>query len=163
MHLGDRGRRDRRVVEAGEEGLERASELRLDGPSRLRAGERRQPVLQIRQVGRQLLADQVGARRQELAQLDEARSQFGQCPGQLLPGPSLGPVARHQARQPDHARRDAGLLERRQGVVPRQRSRDCQQAPAQAQRAQQARAPFNARHQRRQAECRAATPPVRLR
>jgi hypothetical protein len=163
VHLGDRGRRDRRVVEAGEERLDRAAEFRLDGAARLRAGKGRQAVLQFGKVSGQLLAQQIGPGREELAELDETRPQLGQRPGQLLARPALGLGARNQAGQPDHTRRDAGLLQGRQGVVACQAARDRQQAPDQAQRAQQARDRSGALHQRRQAECRAATPPVRLR
>ena len=74
VHLGDRGRGDRPVVEAREQLGERPAELALDQLAGERAVERRQVVLQLREIGGELLAEQVGAGREALAELDEARA-----------------------------------------------------------------------------------------
>ena len=62
MHLGDGGGGDRRP-ELHEVILELSAERLLDRFARFRLRERRQPVLQMRQVARELGADHVGARR----------------------------------------------------------------------------------------------------
>ena len=73
VDLGDRGGGDGLVVEAAEQRIDRRAELVLDGGAGLRRGKRRQPVLEVREVARHGLADQVGAGRQRLAEFDEAR------------------------------------------------------------------------------------------
>ena len=45
-----------------------------------------EPVLEAREIGRDLLADEIGTRRERLAQLDEARAQRGQRPRAPVPG-----------------------------------------------------------------------------
>ena len=63
MHLGDGGGGDGLVVELRKHLAQGAAELGLDGGPRLGAVERRQPVLQLRQVRRHFLAQKVGSRR----------------------------------------------------------------------------------------------------
>ena len=77
VHLGDGSSRDRRA-ELGEVILQPAAERRLHGAARLLHGKRRQLVLQMAQVLGELRADQVGARGQELAELDVAGPEAGQ-------------------------------------------------------------------------------------
>ena len=86
VHLGDRGRGDGLVVEFGEDLVEAAIELLLDGLSRLAARERGQAILQLGEIRRQLLADQIGTHRERLAQLHEGRSQLLERRRQLLAG-----------------------------------------------------------------------------
>ena len=88
MDLGDRGGGDRRVVEAGEQRVDRLAELGLDGAPRLGAGEGRQVVLQLRQVGGDLFAQKIGAGRQRLAELDEGRAHLLQRRRQPLARPA---------------------------------------------------------------------------
>ncbi len=73
VDLRDRGRRDGRA-EFDEMVLELAAKGRLYGAARFRHAEGRHAVLQVAQVAGQLGADDVGARGQELAELDVART-----------------------------------------------------------------------------------------
>ena len=86
MHLGNRRRSDRRFVETGVTGLQRCTEVGFD--HRFGSGERkgRQAVLQAGQIGRGLLAQDIGARRQRLAELDEGGAQGGEGERQALTG-----------------------------------------------------------------------------
>ena len=136
VHLGDRGGRDRRVVEALEQLVERTAQLGLDGGAGLVARERRQPVLELGEIGGQLLAQQIRAGREELAQLDEARPHVGERARQLLPGPALGAAPEHQPRQPGYSGDDPQFVERAEHVVPGQRAGDERQAPKRAEGAQ---------------------------
>jgi hypothetical protein len=136
MHLGDRGGRDRPLLEAGEQRLDRAAKLALDCGAGGGAVEGRQPVLQLGEVGRQLLAEEVGAGREELAELDERRAELVERPGKLLSGPSLDVAARAQARHPEQARRHLQDLERGQRVVSGQGAGDGEQPENGADRAQ---------------------------
>ena len=136
MHLGDRGGGDRLIVEAGEQRVDRLAELGLDDAPGLGAGESRQMVLQLRQVGRDLFAQKVGARRQGLAELDEGRTHLLQRRRQPLARPARIAAAREQPRPGDQRRRDAQDLQREQRIVPREAQRHAQQAPGIAKRAQ---------------------------
>ncbi|MCY1239047.1 hypothetical protein D9M72_518190 [compost metagenome] len=69
MHLRDRGGRHR-FGELGVEVLDLAAERTFDCGLRLALREGRHAVLQERQVGRELCADDIRARRQELTDLD---------------------------------------------------------------------------------------------
>ena len=96
MDLGDRGGCDRRSSsKRAEEFAERLAEIALDGGARLRAGKRRQTVLQLRQIGGDVLADEIGAGGERLAELDEARAQRLQRARQGA-GPA-GPRGRRRA------------------------------------------------------------------
>ena len=59
-----------RFAETDEEIVDRAAERALDGGDRLAARKGRHPVLQLGEVERHVVADDVGPRRQELAELD---------------------------------------------------------------------------------------------
>ena len=84
MHLRDRRRRHRPLVERDEQLIQRLLEIRLDHRFGLRRGERRQTVLQLGQVARDRLTEQVAAHRQGLAELDEDGPELLQGPGQAL-------------------------------------------------------------------------------
>jgi hypothetical protein len=91
MHLGDRCRCHREVGEGGEEGGERPVELDLDQGARLRCRERCQAILQLRQIFGDLLAQEIGAGRQQLPELDKARSQLDKSRSETLARPSIAP------------------------------------------------------------------------
>ena len=134
----------------------RTAQLAFDSRPRRPAFERRQAVLQVREVGRQLLAQEVGAGREELAQLDEARPQIGECARQFLSGPALGAAPVDAPYQPQDTGRNAQLLERAEHVVAGQGARDHQQAQQRAERTKHG-------GYSRQPEWSAAIPPDRLR
>ena len=77
VHLRDRGRRDRRA-ERREDILDRAAQLHGDFGLRDLDRERRQPVLKHAQLRRELLADEIGARREYLPELDIGRPECRQ-------------------------------------------------------------------------------------
>ena len=80
VHLGDGGGGDRRP-ELREVVLEPAAQRFLDRLACFPHGERRQLVLQVAEIARKLGADEIGAGGEELAELDVARPQAGQRPG----------------------------------------------------------------------------------
>ena len=82
-----------------------------------------------------LLAQQVGAGRQRLAELDEARAHLLQRRRQALARPPRIAPRGEEPRPGDQRRRDAQGLERKQRVVAREAQRHAQQAPAIAERA----------------------------
>ena len=156
MHLGDRGGGDRRVVEAGEQRVDRLAELGLDDAPGLGAGESRQMVLQLRQVGRDLFAQKIGAGRQGLAELDEGRTHLLQRRRQALARPAGIAAAREQPCPGDQRRRDAQDLQREQRIVPRQAQRHAQQAPGDCRSARNiSRCASPSAGPRRPASCRA--------
>ena len=133
VDLRDRGGRDRLILEVLKHLGHGPVQLGLDRGARLRAREGRQAILQVGKVGRQPFAHEVGAGREELTQLDEAGAQLDERAGQLLPGPALGPLARHQAAQPDDPRHDAQFLQGRKRIVPGEAARDHEEADEGAQ------------------------------
>ena len=68
-----------------------------------RAGKRRQPILQLRQIGGDLVAEQIGAGSPALAELDEARPQLAERRGQPLAGPGRADAGRG-GQQPQQRR-----------------------------------------------------------
>ena len=118
---------------------ERLAELALDRGARLGAGKRRQPVLQLREIGRHLLADEIGAGRQRLAELDEARPHRLQRHGQPLARPQRWRAPRRAGarsrKSRASARRTRDLLERKERVVARQDQRDLDEPDEMAGRA----------------------------
>src|SRR5690606_4900228 len=117
VHLCNGGCRDRLLVELGEELLERAPQFILDRLLGVLEGEGLQSILQFREVGRHLFADEIRPGSQELTELDAARAQLGQGIGQLLawsPGSTTGTEA---AEQGDGSGENSKGLDRREGVV----------------------------------------------
>ncbi len=141
MDLGDRGGGDRGFVERCEQGFERPLELGFDRRARLGTRKRRQSILQGRQIGGDLLAQQIGPGRQQLAELDEARPHFVERRGKPLAGArGGGPAsAREQPGDPQVKGDDRDAGKRKQRIVARQDQPDCGQAGEVAQAAQQAR------------------------
>ena len=88
VDLGDRSGCDRTVIELAEQLIEGLAECVFDRLAGERAVERRQVVLQLRQVGRHLLAEQIRARGQALAELDEAGSKVLQRERETLSWPA---------------------------------------------------------------------------
>jgi hypothetical protein len=130
MHLGDRGGGDGLVVESGEQALDRLAQLGFDQRARPGAGKGRQTVLQARQIGGDLLAQEIGARREELAELDEARPQLVERGGQPLAGArrARAAAAGEDARDPQERGQGRDPFERKQRVVARQGDRDAEEA-----------------------------------
>jgi len=90
MDLGDGGRGHRRT-ERTEMVFEPPAEAFLDGAARLLHRKRRQPVLQVLQVGGEVRPDQIGARRQELTELDVGGAEAGDRAGDALLARLAGP------------------------------------------------------------------------
>ena len=99
VHLGDRCRGDRIVVEGDEQFFDGRSEFGFNGATCFGGRKRFQAVLQKREVGGDILAKQVGAGGKHLAELDEYRAQLGQRSRQTLPRPSLLAASRSRARE----------------------------------------------------------------
>ena len=76
VHLPDRGRRHRHRVEGRVELLDRGVEVLLDHPLHVGIGERAHVVLELAQLGDDLGRDDVGARREQLAELHERRPEL---------------------------------------------------------------------------------------
>jgi len=119
VHLRDRGGGDRLLVEAVEQLFQWPAELVLDRRSNVVEGEGRQAILQLRQVGCDLLAEQVGPARQSLTQLDERRAGVLERACELLPGASRLPAHEGAQREYQQACR-IDAVEDEQRIVPRQ-------------------------------------------
>ena len=130
VHLRDGGRRHR-VRELGEQRAERFLHLVLDDTAGHVGGKRRQLVLQHLQLTRKAVAHHVGARRQDLAELDIGRAQRGQRarhrrhPGIAAQAKPLEGPAQHAGHDTDgrgrihrlqHRAHRAGPLECRAGA-----------------------------------------------
>ena len=136
VDLGDRSGCDRTVIELAEQLIEGLAECVFDRLAGERAVERRQVVLQLRQVGRHLLAEQIRARGQALAELDEAGSKVLQRERETLSWPAGGVLARAAARKAQREVGERQALQRKQSVVPGQAARDSDQPPEVPQVAQ---------------------------
>ena len=164
MDLGDRSRCYRAFVKGCEQIVERAGEFGLDQRPRLGARERRELVLQAGEIGSDLLAEEIGSGRQQLAELYKARPQLFERGGEPLtrsrPDPAAAACKQMAEPHKRHCGRDG--RQRRQRVVPREGQADPDQPHKIADAAQKSEIWVGA-GQRRQAEWSAATPPVRLR
>ena len=111
VHLADRGGRHRHRVEGGEQVADLAVQLLADHLLHLLVGEGRDRVLQQAQLADDLGRHQVGADREQLAELDEGRAQLvehlAQVPAARLQR-HLGPPARPAAAARTHTRSRAG-------------------------------------------------------
>ena len=127
MDLRDGCGRDRGVVEGCEQSSERTGELGLDQCSRLGSRKRRQTVLQARQIEGDLLAEEIGAGRQELTEFDEARAELVKCRGQPLARACRSGTAPARQRAANSSRRvrlTGTAVQRKERVVPRQGQHD---------------------------------------
>ena len=84
VDLADRGGGDRGLVEFGEELLDRELEVFSDDALDVFVGERAHVVLEGLQLGQDVRRDDVGAGREELAELDERRAELVQHLPQVL-------------------------------------------------------------------------------
>ena len=107
MHLRDRGRGDR-LAEALVELADRPAERALDGRDRLGLREGLHAVLQQGEIERDVVADDVRPRRQELAELDigwaEPRDRVGQPLAAAAAHARCGAVNSRATRQPNFGR-----------------------------------------------------------
>ena len=140
MDLCDRCGGDRGLIERCVERGERTLELGFDQGARLAPRKGRQAILQGCQIGGDLLAEEVGPRRQKLSELDQARAHLGEGGGEPLARALSG----HAAAAPDKEAGEAHIgpdgrdvVEQEQRVVPRQDQRDAEQAGEVAGAAQQ--------------------------
>ncbi len=115
VYLRDRRRGDRHVVELGEEFRDRTSERALDLVARRLGAERRHRVLQFAQLDDEAHRDQVGPRREDLAELHEGGAQLFEG----HPDPLFGRVAHQFAAPAAEAREAARQLERALQFEPR--------------------------------------------
>ena len=129
MDLGDRSRRDGGVVERGEQRLDRPCELGLDQRPRLGTRERWELILQAGEIGCDLLAEEIGSGRQQLAELDEARPQLAECRGEPLARARRGggSAAPQDAGDPQEGSGGGEGIERKERVVPRKSYPDSNQ------------------------------------
>ena len=129
MHLGDAGRTHRHGIDGTEKSLQRCAEAGLDRHADLFEGDRRKAVLQAEQIMRRFLADDIGPRRQRLAQLDRGRTDGTERPG-IVGSPRLARAEAGDAHQPADLRwRIRVGLDTAQGAVARQGAAPTQQAP----------------------------------
>ena len=123
VHLGDRGGGDR-LAELDEETRRSGRPSAISTIAhRLGAGERRHPVLQPLEVARRRDADDVGAGREELAELDVGRPEPGQRrrePGGAVAGVSRARSAARGAGQARAGRRQRARIDERERALARQ-------------------------------------------
>jgi hypothetical protein len=126
MNLGNRCRCDCGFVKRCKQRFERTGELDLDQRARFASRKRRQAVLQACQIESDLLAEEIGSGRQELAELDEAGSQLGKRRGEpLTRAPSCADgTAREGAGDTREGRGRGDGIQRKQRVVPREGQAD---------------------------------------
>src|SRR5207253_1896705 len=84
MHLSDRGRRDRLLVELREELRDREAEILFDHLLDVRDRKRADVVLQPSQLGDDVGRQDVGPRREQLAELDEGRAELVEHLAEML-------------------------------------------------------------------------------
>ena len=84
VHLRDGGRGGRLDVETRKHAVERRPQGVLDGGDRHVAAERRDAILQLRQIVGDVRRNQIATRGQRLAELDEYRTQFLEREAQAL-------------------------------------------------------------------------------
>jgi hypothetical protein len=111
MDLRNRGSRDRYVVEGEKQAVERTAELGLDHRARLAGRKWWQPVLQQRQIGGDLIAEQIGPRRQHLAELDKGRTDFLKGRGEALSRAGRATVPAHDTGEPQQRHRSSQRLQ----------------------------------------------------
>ena len=84
MHLADRRRGERRLVEAHEQVLERLMQLRFDDPAHLAERDRWRVILESCQFLEHVRGQQVGARTEHLPELRERGAQFPERQSEML-------------------------------------------------------------------------------
>ena len=130
MDLGDRGSGNRLLGEVVEERFQLLLEVCLDRRSSLLDREGRQAVLERREVGGDRLAQQIGARGEALAELDEGRPHLLECRRQSLARSALRLLVDEGPRQPEERARLRHQLEGKERVVPRKGAPDADHPPS---------------------------------
>ena len=121
VHLADRRRRDRHRVERREELVDRRPQVLLDHPFDVGVRERPHVVLELAQLRDDLGRDDVGPRREELAELHERRPELVERLPQVT-------AERRQVLVVDHGRSSKRApLEHEPEAVPRRHLRDLAQ------------------------------------
>ena len=92
-------------------------------------GKRRQAILERCQIVGDVVAQEIGAGREALAELDEGRAHLLERRGQPLARPALGPLVHERPGQPQERQRLGQQLEGKERVVPRQRPPDTDHPP----------------------------------
>lgn len=85
MHLRNRSGRRRLALEIDKERLQRCLEFIFNGLARNLKREGGEPVAKIAKILHKFFADQVGAHRQGLAELDKTRAEIAKRVGEPLP------------------------------------------------------------------------------
>ncbi len=98
VDLADRGGGDRGLVEVEEEPLDRLAELLADHALGVRVRKRANVVLEPAQLEHDVGRDDVRARREQLAELDERRPELVEHLAEVLPPRRAGAVPRHRRR-----------------------------------------------------------------
>ena len=106
MDLADRRGGDRRLLELGEELGDRELEILLDHALDVLVRERADVVLECLQLEQDVRRNDVGARREELAELDERRAELVEQLAQVLA--ALGARAFEDARAGEPRRQEVG-------------------------------------------------------
>ena len=155
MHLRN-GRRRYRLAEMRKQFLERIAERGNDDRASFFRRESGQTILQAFERGGDVLAHDVGPRRQYLAEFDIGRAEAFEraCKPLARPALRLAPAAERKAHQAQRERRAIQIFAWDQRVVTAERAGDAQQAPQIGE---------GSGAHIFQAECMAAMPPVRLR
>ena len=116
-------------IKARKEALEWRVERHLDGLLDLRERSWRQVILQLREVGRGLLADEVRARRQGLAELHRSRADRDQSGGVIGRARNASAETSDAGEAPHCGRGERVFLDAVQGAVASQRPAPLQQTP----------------------------------
>ena len=114
MHLADGGRGDGALVELQEKPLDRVAEVFLEHALDLLERDRANVVLQRSQLGDDVRRHDVGARREQLAELDEGRAELVEHLAQVLAPLGAGAVDRGHPLVP---RDEVGQLVRLEEVA----------------------------------------------
>ena len=116
-------------IDRGEELLDRTAEAGLDRRLDRREGLGRQVVLELEQVRRRRLADEIGAGGERLAELDRGRADLLHRRGIIDLAGHAQAEARDAAQPADVGRRQRVALDALQGAMPRQRPAPFEEAP----------------------------------
>jgi len=118
VHLGDGGRSDGGVIEAGEQGPDGPFQGALDDGPGLAHRKRRHPVLQLRKLRGDVVGQQVAAGGKHLAELDEDRAQVLQrladaftATGAVAAEPVPGRQVHEKAQRPEQVDGEHNLVE----------------------------------------------------
>ena len=128
VHLADRGGRDRGRIEVGEELLDRETEVLADHALDVLVRERPHVVLERLELDQDVRRDDVGPRREQLAELDEGRPELVEQLAQVLAA-LRGRSLRRELRPPRQQVGQAVGLEEVAEPVPDGHLRNLGEAP----------------------------------